>query len=372
MSERFMRRALELAERGLGRTSPNPAVGAVVVREGVIVGEGYHRRAGEPHAERIALGKAGEAARNADLYVTLEPCCHHGRTPPCTDAIVEAGVARVFYAVPDPDQRCPGGGHAVLERAGIEVHAGLLQRQAERMLQGYIRHRRTGRPLVTLKLAMSLDGKIATRTGDSRWITCEQSRRLVHQMRDRADAVMVGAGTVAIDDPALTTRLVEGRDALRVICDSAADTDPAARVVRQQSEAGCLIAASRNAPESKVAALEEAGAEVLALSEAGGGCVDLRELMDELGDRGVLSVLVEGGGRLAWEALSAGVVDKVAFFYAPIIIGGEGAVGAVRGMGVERVGEALELRDVSVRRVGRDLLVEGYLTPESELTCSRG
>ncbi|MGC9316560.1 MAG: bifunctional diaminohydroxyphosphoribosylaminopyrimidine deaminase/5-amino-6-(5-phosphoribosylamino)uracil reductase RibD [Armatimonadota bacterium] len=367
-----MRRALELAERGLGRTSPNPAVGAVVVREGVIVGEGYHRCAGEPHAERIALGNAGEAARNADLYVTLEPCCHHGRTPPCTDAIVAAEVARVFYAMPDPDRRCPGGGHGVLERAGVEVHAGLLQRRAERMLEGYIRHRRTGRPLVTLKLAMSLDGKIATRAGESRWITCEQSRRLVHQMRDRADAVMVGAGTVAADDPALTTRLVEGRDALRVICDSGAETDPGARVVTEESDAGCLIAVSRDAPRAKRAALERAGAEVLALPEHAGGHLDLGALMDDLGERGILNVLIEGGGMLAWEALSAGVVDRVAFFYAPIIIGGEDAVGAVRGLGVERVEEALKLRDVSIRRIDRDLLVEGYLTPEPELTCSRG
>jgi len=371
MNARFMRRALQLAALGLGRTSPNPAVGAVVVRDGAIVGEGYHRRAGEPHAERIALANAGDAARGADIHVTLEPCCHHGRTPPCTDAIIEAGIRRVFYAMPDPDPVCAGGGHAALEAAGIEVHAGLLQRDAERLLEAYIRHRRTGRPLVTLKLAMSLDGRIATRTGHSQWITCEQSRRLVHELRDRADAIMVGVGTVLADDPSLTTRLVEGRDALRVICDSEARTPPDARVVTQDSEADCIIATTERAARERIEALTDAGAEILVLPDANGR-VDLSALMDALGARGALSVLVEGGASLAWGALSSGVVDKVAFFYAPVIIGGTEAVSGVAGEGFGRVDEALGLRDMTVRRVARDLLVEGYLTPESELTCSPG
>ncbi len=361
MSERLMRRALELAELGLGRTSPNPAVGAVIARNGVIVGEGYHRRAGEPHAERIAIGGAGDAARGADLYVTLEPCCHHGRTPPCTDAIIEARMARVRYAMPDPDPRCAGGGEAALRVAGVEVEGGLLRAEAERLLEAYLKHRRTGLPFVTLKLAMSLDGAIATRTGDTRWVTCEDSRRLVHGMRDRADAVMVGVGTVLADDPALTTRDVPGgRDALRVIGDSKARTPTDARVVAQDGDAGCIIAATGRAASDRLDALGRAGAEVLVLPSGHEG-VDLPALMAALGERGVLSVLLEGGGRLAWGALRAGIVDKVALFYAPIIIGGDDAVRGVGGAGVERVADALSLREMTVTRVGRDLLVEGYL-----------
>lgn len=366
----LMHRALELAERGLGRTSPNPSVGAVVARGGTIVGEGYHRRAGEPHAERIALARAGEAARGADVYVTLEPCCHHGRTPPCTDALIESGVARVVYAVPDPDPR-GAGGHAALEAAGIEVEAGLLAAETERLLEGYIRHRRTGRPLVTLKLAMSLDGKIATRTGDSRWISGEASRRMVHATRDRSDAVMIGVGTVLADDPSLTTRLVEGRDAVRVICDSRARTPADARVIAQDSPAACVIAVGETAPEDRVETLEAAGAEVLRLPERDGR-VDLAALMDVLGDRGMLNVLMEGGGTLAWGALEAGVIDRVALFYAPMLLGGDEAVSGVGGVGVESVTNAPALRDVSVRGIDDDVLVEGYLTPRAELTCSRG
>ncbi len=361
MRERLMRRALTLAEQGLGRTSPNPAVGAVIARGATIVGEGWHRRAGEPHAERIALANAGEAARGADIYVTLEPCCHHGRTPPCTDAIIEAGISRCFYAMPDPDPVCAGGGDAALRAAGVEVEAGLLRGEAERMLEAYVAHRRTGRPLVTLKLAMSLDGCIATRTGDSRWITGPRARALVHRMRDRADAVMIGVRTVLADDPSLTTRGVPGgRDALRIICDSRARTPPGARAIVQESEANCLIAVTEAANPARIDDLRRAGAEVLELPAADGR-VDLQALMHALGERGLLSVLLEGGAGLAWGALQAGVVDKVALFYAPIIIGGAGAVRGVAGVGVERVTEALALRDVSVAQVGRDLLVEGYV-----------
>lgn len=364
-----MRRALELARLGMGRTSPNPPVGAVVARDGAIVGEGYHRRAGEPHAEGVALENAGEAARGAEIFVTLEPCCHRGRTPPCTDAIIEAGVARVIYAAPDPDPRCAGGGYRALREAGIEVEAGLLYDEAARLLEGYVRHRRTGLPLVTLKLAMSLDGRIATRTGDSRWISCEDSRRLVHRMRDETDAVMVGIGTVLADDPSLTTRdRPEGRDALRVIADSAARIPPGATVIAQESDAGCLVACTERASEADLRALREAGAETFVLPETDRH-LDLRALMEELGRRGALNVLIEGGGGLAWGALSAGVVDRVAFFYAPIVLGGTEAVPGVAGLGVERVDDALRLRDLTVQKSGVDLLVSAYLTPEAELRC---
>ena len=369
--EHLMRRALELATLGLGRTSPNPAVGAVVARGSAIVGEGYHRRAGEPHAERIALANAGQAARGADIYVSLEPCCHHGRTPPCTEAIIEAGIRRVFYSVSDPDPRCAGGGEAALLAAGLEVQGGVLEEEGCRLLEGYIRHRRSGLPLVTCKLAMSLDGRIATRTGDSRLISSEDSRRIVHDVRNHADAVIVGVGTVLADDPALTTRAVpDGRDALRVIVDSSGRTPANAQVIREESDAGCLIACTDAAASERLEALEAAGAEVLVLPEIRGR-VDLRALMQELGRRGALNVLIEGGGGLAAGALEAGGADRRLLFYAPIIIGGTEAVPGIAGTGASTVAQALRLRDVTTRAVGPDMLVEGYLTPKAELRCSR-
>lgn len=374
----FMRRALQLAEHGVGRTSPNPPVGAVVVRGGVIVGEGYHRRAGELHAEPIALRNAGEATRGADIYVTLEPCCHQGRTPPCTEAIVSAGIARVFYAVPDPDPCCAGGGEAALRTAGLQVDRGLLADEVGGLLEGYVRHRRTGRPLVTLKLAMSLDGRIATRTGDSRWITGDEARALVHQVRNRSDAVIVGIGTVLADDPVLTTRgIAGGRDALRVVVDSTAKTPPQAQVIEGGSDAGCIIACTEHAPAERMRALEQAGAELLVLPGGDGG-VDLAALVEAFGQRGALNVLIEGGGELAAGALTAGVVDKVMLFHAPVLIGGREAKPGIGGDGVERMADALRLTSVTVQQVGRDVLTEGYLTPREDLrsgpeaACSRG
>lgn len=362
MNPEHMRRAIELSKLGVGRTSPNPSVGAVVARGAVVVGEGWHRRAGEPHAERVALAHAGSAARGADLYVTLEPCCHHGRTPPCTDAIVQAGVRRVFYACRDPDPRCAGGGHAALQAAGLEVQGGLMAAQAAVVNEAYFKHKCTGLPLVTLKLAMSLDGRIATRSGDSRWISGRQSRQLVHELRNRHDAVMVGVGTVLADDPALSTREVPGgRDALRVVCDTQLRTPPQARVVAQKSAAGCLIACAEGADAARRRALEQAGAEVIVLPRVGEH-IDLGALMEVLGCRGFMSVLIEGGSGLAWGALAAGIVDKLAFFYAPRLIGGSAAVPAVGGVGVERMADALAVRELSVERVGDDLLVQGRVS----------
>ncbi len=357
MNADHMHRAIELSRLGVGRTSPNPAVGAVVARGDAIVGEGWHRRSGEAHAEPIALANAGELAAGADIYVTLEPCCHQGRTPPCTDAIIAAGIARVFYACSDPDPRCAGGGHAMLESAGVEVTGGLLAAEAALANEAYLKHKRTGLPLVTLKLAMSLDGRIATRTGDSKWITGEASRRLVHGMRDRHDAVVVGVGTVLADDPSLTTRdIPAGRDALRVICDTNARTPTHARAVP-----GCVLACAEDAESARVAALTDAGAEVLALPREGEH-VDLSVLMAALGARGVMSVLLEGGGTLAWGALSAGVVDKVAFFHAPVIIGGDEAVAGVGGVGFERMADALRLTEMTVERIGEDTLTHARVT----------
>jgi len=363
VAEPFMREALRLAARGLGRTAPDPAVGAVVVRGGAIVGRGYHVAAGQPHAEVVALQAAGPLAKGADLYVTLEPCAHHGRTPPCTRAIIEAGIRRVVYAVADPDPRVAGKGESQLREAGVAAESGLLEAQAAELLEGYLKHRRTGLPFGTLKLACTLDGKVGTAGGESRWITGERARAHVHRMRDEHDAVMVGVGTVLADDPKLTTRRRGGRDALRIVVDSRGRTPPTAHVIAQESAAGCLIAVTERAPGRRLDALRQAGAEVLVLP-ARGGRVDLHELWKALGGRGLLSVLIEGGPALAASALREGIIDKLALFVAPKVLFGNEALPVFGGRSVRRLAEAAELHIRRVRRIGPDLLIEAYV-------CSR-
>ncbi|MBM3473569.1 MAG: bifunctional diaminohydroxyphosphoribosylaminopyrimidine deaminase/5-amino-6-(5-phosphoribosylamino)uracil reductase RibD [Armatimonadetes bacterium] len=352
-----MRAALHLARRGVGRTAPNPPVGAVVVKEGAVIGRGYHRAAGLPHAEVEALAEAGDAATGADLYVTLEPCAHHGRTPPCTEAIIRAGIRRVIYAVADPDPKVAGRGDAQLQEAGVAVERGLLAAEAEDLYEAYYKHRLTGTPLGVLKLACTLDGKVATAAGESRWITGESARKHVHRLRNESDAVLVGVGTVLADDPQLTTRLRGGRDALRVIADSRGRTPPTARAVAGKSRAGCLIAMTNAAPPENLAALRAAGAEVVTLP-AREGRVDLAALWRMLGERGLLSVLIEGGPELAAGAMEAGVVDKLLLFVAPSIIGGNEAPPVLGGRSVERLADARRLDIRRVRRFGPDLLIE--------------
>jgi diaminohydroxyphosphoribosylaminopyrimidine deaminase/5-amino-6-(5-phosphoribosylamino)uracil reductase len=363
VAEPFMREALHLAARGLGRTAPNPAVGAVVVRGGAIVGRGYHAAAGQRHAEVVALQAAGPLAKGADLYVTLEPCAHYGCTPPCTKAIIEAGIRRVVYAVADPDPRVAGKGESQLRDGGVVVESGLLKAQATELLEGYLKHRRTALPFATLKLACTLDGKVATAGGESRWITGQRARAYVHRLRDEHDAVMVGVGTVLADDPKLTTRRRGGRDALRIVVDSRGRTPPTAHVVAQESAAGCLIAVTGRAPRRRLEALRQAGAETLVLP-ARGGRVDLRELWKVLGGRGLLSVLVEGGPELAASALREGVIDKLALFLAPKVLFGNEALSAFGGRSAGRLAQAAELGIRRVRRLGPDLLIEAYV-------CSR-
>lgn len=356
--ERMMRRALSLARRGIGRTSPNPAVGCVIVRGGAVIGEGWHRKAGTPHAEVHALRQAGEGARGADVYVTLEPCSHHGKTPPCADALVAAGVARVFVGMVDPNPRVCGQGIGRLEAAGIEVVSGILEADCRRINEPFIKHVSTGMPFVTLKSAMTMEGKTATGSGDSRWITNEKSRRYVHKLRAGADAVMVGIGTVLADDPQLTARIPGGRDPLRVVVDSNLRTPATARMLTQQSDAATLIATvSRD--EKRMAGLRSAGAEILHCANRGGR-VDLRDLLKRLGARGVQAVLIEGGSELAGEALRAGVIDKFLFFYAPKLLGGKEGYGLFGGPSVGRMTEAFRLRTDTVRRFGGDIMVEAY------------
>jgi diaminohydroxyphosphoribosylaminopyrimidine deaminase/5-amino-6-(5-phosphoribosylamino)uracil reductase len=357
-----MARAIELASSARGRTSPNPMVGAVLVRGDAIVGEGFHARAGESHAETIALAQAGTAAGGADLYVNLEPCSHHGRTPPCADAIVQAGVARVFTAMRDPNPKVDGRGIARLRAAGVKVQVGLLGEEAARLNEIYCTNVTTGLPQVTLKIGMSLDGKTATRTGEARWITGEASRTRVHEMRDAVDAVLVGIGTILADDPELTTRLagVEGRHPDRVVIDSHLRIPSRSRVLAHRNRGRTILIAGPHAAESRVRELRELGAEVIVVA-GGERRVDLRLVLERLFALGITSVLIEGGSEIAASSLEAGIVDKLIFFIAPLLIGGREAPGVIGGRGVGPLAEASRLRNVRWETVGEDIMIEGYV-----------
>jgi diaminohydroxyphosphoribosylaminopyrimidine deaminase/5-amino-6-(5-phosphoribosylamino)uracil reductase len=357
--ERFMRRALELARLGEGRTRPNPAVGAVIVCDGEVVGEGYHPQAGEPHAEIFALRQAGEKARGAELFVTLEPCSHHGRTGPCAEAVLAAGIRRVCIGTVDPNPQVAGRGIARLQACGVEVCAGVLEAECRRLIAPFAKHITTGLPFVVLKSAMTLDGRTATVTGDSRWITGSESRAWVHQLRDRMDAVMVGIGTLLRDDPLLTTRLPEGgRDAARIVVDSGLRIPESAAILRVESAAPTIIATTHAAPAEKIARLEARGAQILVIA-AGEGGVDLRDLLRQLGASGIQSILLEGGNILNAAALRAGLIDRVMIFIAPLLLGSGEAPGIFAGRGAERLVDALKLTAVQVRRFGDDTLIEG-------------
>jgi diaminohydroxyphosphoribosylaminopyrimidine deaminase/5-amino-6-(5-phosphoribosylamino)uracil reductase len=362
-AEHFMMLALQQARRGQGRTRPNPPVGAVVVRDGCVVGEGFHPAAGQPHAEIFALRAAGGLARGADLYVTLEPCCHHGRTGPCSDAIIEAGIRRVYVGVVDPNPRVAGGGIRRMQEAGVEVFCGIREAECRRLISPFAKHVRTGLPFVILKSAITLDGKTATSTGHSQWITNAASRAEVHCLRDRVDAIMVGIGTVLQDDPRLTTRLPEGgRDPERIVVDSCLRMPESAAMLQLESAAATVIATTDRAPSDKVARLREQGVEVLVLPERDGR-VDLHALLGALGHRGLQSVLLEGGAGLNAGFWSAGLVDRVMIFIAPKIIGGDDGHGIFAGPGVTSLTEAAVLQDVRVRQFGEDILVEGEVNP---------
>jgi len=361
-AERYMSLALKLARRGLGRTSPNPAVGAVIVKNGTVVGKGYHRAAGFPHAEVEAIRSAGSDARGSELFVTLEPCNHHGRTPPCTKAILEAGIKKVYYGTDDPNPGVTGGGARLLQEAGIVVIGHVLENRCRRINEVYLTNITQKRPFVYLKLAMSLDGRIATKTGESQWITSEVSRRKVHRLRDRVSAIMVGVGTVLSDNPSLTTRLPDrkGRDPVRIIADSRLRTPPEATVIDSQSTAGCIIASTKNPTVRRRRLLEKHGAKVL--TTKGIHKVDLQDLLSRLYAIGITSVLIEGGAGLAWGAIEAGIVDRCLFFYAPIIIGGLNAPSGIEGLGISKLEEAPRLVDVKAFRIGPDILLDGRVS----------
>ncbi|MGH9751753.1 MAG: bifunctional diaminohydroxyphosphoribosylaminopyrimidine deaminase/5-amino-6-(5-phosphoribosylamino)uracil reductase RibD [Blastocatellia bacterium] len=366
-----MRRAFALARQAEGRTSPNPMVGAVIVKDGRIVGEGYHRRAGAPHAEAESLRAAGDSARGAAMYVTLEPCAHYGRTPPCADALIAAGIAEVYYAVGDPDPRVNGKAHAQLEAAGVVVHRGLCEDEARELNRPFFKHVMTGRPFVTAKFAMSLDGKIATRAGDSRWISNEAARQQAHELRDVTDAILVGAGTVFADDPQLTTRLSplslqkrgaggEGladiRHPLRIVADSRGRVSLLARVFDPTLPGMTVLATTAAAPSTHCAELTARGVEVWTLPAAEDGRVSLPALLDEIGRRGMLTLLVEGGSELLGAFFAEKLVDRVWAFIAPLIIGGRNAPGPVGGSGIEALARAIRLRRLQVEMIDANSL----------------
>ncbi|KUK41803.1 MAG: Riboflavin biosynthesis protein RibD [Clostridia bacterium 62_21] len=358
--EKYMRMALTLAARGRGRTSPNPMVGAVLVRDGRVVGRGYHERAGLPHAEVMAIRNAGPAAQGSTLYVNLEPCCHTGRTGPCTEAIIQAGVGRVVAAMRDPNPLVAGRGLTRLRAAGIEVTEGVLAGEAARLNEVFVKYITQRLPFVVMKVAVSLDGKIATHTGASQWITGPAARERVHRLRDCYDAVMVGIGTILRDNPSLTTRLPEGgRDPIRIVLDSTARTPPEARVLAQASPAPTIIATTEQAPVARINTLKKGGAEVLVCGS--GPRVDVRLLMKELARREITSILVEGGAGVNAALLEAGLVDKVVWFVAPLIIGGRDAPGPVGGRGAAVLAEALRVENGHWEQVGPDLCFEGYI-----------
>ena len=362
---RFMTLALRLAEKGRGTASPNPMVGALVVKQGQIVGQGFHLRPGLPHAEILALRRAGKRARGATLYVTLEPCNHlKKRTPPCVPAVVQSGVARVVIAMTDPNPAVQGKGVAALRRAGLSVSVGIAQEEAQRLNRAYRHWIRTKRPYVILKAGMTLDGKIATASGESKWITGRQARQEVHRLRSQMDAVLVGVGTVLSDDPSLTARTGAGltksakRQPLRVIVDSRLRIPPRAQVLSKQKNAKTLVASTKKAPAARLSVLKKKGIETIILP-AVRGRVSMPALLKELGRRGITSLLVEGGSEVNATLLRNKLIDHVRLYLAPALLGGDDAKGIVGGKSPLRLAQALTLRDVRTRQVGDDVVIEG-------------
>ncbi len=360
--ERYMWMALDLARQGLGKTNPNPMVGAVLVKDGEVLGTGYHEQAGLPHAEIIALQDAGERARGATLYVNLEPCSHQGRTPPCVDAIIGAGIRKVVLAAADPNPLVSGQGIGKLQEAGIIVKKGILEEKALRLNEVFIKYITTRRPFVVVKAAMTLDGKIATRQGESQWISGEKSREFVHKLRSISDGIMVGINTVLYDNPRLTVRLDGTEQTVqpwRIIVDSQGRLPLEARVSRGPDGSRTLLATTQAIPPGKMEALSAQGVEVVALPDRQGR-VDLDELMLELGKREISALLVEGGGALNYSLLEGSLIDKIYLFIAPLLLGGEKAPSPFAGEGVESLTESWVVENMELKQLDNDLLVIGY------------
>ena len=359
--EKYMSVAIELAKKGYGYTAPNPVVGAVIVKDGCIIGQGYHEKYGEPHAERNALASCSQSPEGATIYVTLEPCCHHGKQPPCTDAIIEAGISRVVTGSGDPNPLVGGKGIRILKDHGIQVTEHVLKEECDGLNPVFFHYIQTGRPYVILKYAMTADGKIATRTGASRWITGEEARRRVHQDRHRCAAIMVGVGTVLTDDPLLTCRMEGGRNPLRLVCDTHLRTPLTAQVVKTAGEIPTCLATCVT-QEGRLAPYRDLGVQILPLPQGADGRVDLAALVTLLGKMGVDSVLAEGGAQLHWGLVQAGLVNRVQAYLAPKLLGGQGAKSPVGGQGFPHPDQALSLSSPTLTRLGEDILLESEVT----------
>jgi diaminohydroxyphosphoribosylaminopyrimidine deaminase/5-amino-6-(5-phosphoribosylamino)uracil reductase len=366
----YMKRALRLAAKGRGRTSPNPMVGAVIVSRSRIVGQGYHHRAGDPHAEVLALKAAGKRARGGTLYVTLEPCCHtRKRTPPCVPALVESGLRRVVVAMPDPNPQVKGRGVSRLRRAGIDVTVGCCREESEQLNEAYIHWIKTGRPFLILKAAMTLDGKIATASGESRWITGKEARLQVHRLRSQVDAVMVGIGTVLHDDPQLTARPLgnRARQPVRVILDSRLRIPLNAKVLSTKVGGEVMIVTTRHADKPRIEDLQRLGATIV-IVPAEHGRVSLNACLTELGRQGITSVLLEGGSEMNASALSAGLVHRLLLYVAPALLGGQDAKGVFGGTSPTSLTDAILVTDIQVKRIGRDIFIGAMVTSRSPRT----
>lgn len=360
MDEFYMREALRIAAYASGRTTPNPLVGAVIVKDNRIVGQGWHRKAGTEHAEIHALHQAGELAKGADIYVTLEPCSHYGKTPPCCQAIIKAGIKRVIVAMTDPNPLVAGNGLKELKAAGIEVVEGVCRDEAEKLNEVFLKWVVHKMPFVVVKTAMTLDGKIATVSGDSKWITNEKSRKFVHQLRDLYDGILVGIGTVLADNPTLTTRLDHlGKNPVRIIVDSKARI-PLDSIVITDKSAHTILAVTERASQEKIAALLQVGIEVIVTKEKADQ-VDLSDLLKILAEKNICSILVEGGSRINYSFFVEHLVDKVHCFIAPKIIGGTDAASPIGGKGTFYMKDAYQLNDITTERFDEDILITGYV-----------
>jgi diaminohydroxyphosphoribosylaminopyrimidine deaminase/5-amino-6-(5-phosphoribosylamino)uracil reductase len=365
MDESYMKMALSLAERGRGWTSPNPMVGAVIVKDGKVVGKGFHENVGGPHAEINALQEAGEQSKDATLYVTLEPCNHTGRTPPCTEAILKSGIRCVVMGMKDPNPRVAGGGLDLLKSQGVETRVGVCEEECRRLNEAFVKYVTTGLPFVILKCAATLDGCIATRTGDSKWVTNSKSREFVHELRHSVDAIMVGIGTVVKDDPQLTTRLEgrKGSDPLRIVLDAHLSIPLESKLLHISSDSDTWIITSHAVSPEKRKLVERPGVRILTV-DCHDNLIDLQALVRKLGETETTSLLIEGGSHVNGSALRAGIVDKVCIFFAPKICGGNDGVPICAGPGVELMEQSLKLKDISVHRFEDDIMVEGYLKRE--------
>lgn len=362
--ETYMQLALEYAKKGCGWVSPNPMVGAVVVKNGKVIGDGYHQRYGGLHAERNALASCTESPQGATLYVTLEPCCHFGKTPPCTDAILESGIRRVVVGSVDPNPLVAGKGIQILRQNGIEVTEGILNEACTTLNYVFFHFIKTKTPYVVMKYAMTMDGKIATRSGESKWITGVVARNRVQEDRHRYTGIMVGVGTVLADNPLLTCRLPEGKNPIRIICDSQLQTPLESQIVKTAKQIPTIMATC-SLDEARANAYREAGCEVMALPSMDGH-IDLQALMVALGKRGIDSILLEGGGTLNWSALQSGIVNRIQAYVAPKLFGGAEAKSPVEGFGVEKPEYAFRFTPPHITRLGDDILLESEVIPCSQ------